>query len=162
MCGPSLPWQPCVDAGSMLFSMMSHSGPTYHCVCAKSLQPCLTLCDAMDCSPPDSSVHGNLQARILGWIAMPSSRGSSQTRDRTGVSWSPTLKGRFFTTSTTCSQLFKIINELFYIIFSGPVFSVSDFYLHYTHLNLEKSEVLRSHSRPPHWMPKPVRRCTTL
>ena len=108
------------------------------------------------------SVYGILQARILGWIAMPSSRGSSQTRDRTGVSWSPTLKGRFFTTSTTCSQLFKIINELFYIIFSGPVFSVSDFYLHYTHLNLEKSEVLRSHSRPPHWMPKPVRRRTTL
>ena len=85
MCDPSLPRQPCVDAGSMLFSMMSHSGPTYQCVCAKSLQPCLTLCDAMDCSPPDSSVHGNLQARILEWIAMPSSRGSSRPRDRTHI-----------------------------------------------------------------------------
>ena len=34
----------------------------------------LTLCDPMDCSPPGSSVHGILQARILEWVAMPSSR----------------------------------------------------------------------------------------
>jgi len=38
---------------------------------------CLTLCDPMDCSPPGSSVHGILQARILEWVAMPSSRRSS-------------------------------------------------------------------------------------
>ena len=44
---------------------------------AKSLQSCLTLCDPMDCSPPGSSVHGILQARILEWVAMPFSRGSS-------------------------------------------------------------------------------------
>ena len=44
---------------------------------AKSLQLCLTLCDPMDCSPPGSSVHGILQARILEWVAMPTSRGSS-------------------------------------------------------------------------------------
>ena len=42
--------------------------------CAKSLQSCLTLCDSMDCSPPGSSLHGILQARILEWIAMASSR----------------------------------------------------------------------------------------
>ena len=47
------------------------------CVRAKSLQPCLTLCDPMDCSPPGSSVHGLLQARILEWAAMSSSRASS-------------------------------------------------------------------------------------
>ena len=40
-------------------------------------QACLTLCNPMDCSPPDSSVHGILQARMLEWVAMPSSRGSS-------------------------------------------------------------------------------------
>ena len=45
---------------------------------AKSLQSCPTLCDPMDCSLPDSSVHGILQAKILEWVAMPSSRGSSQ------------------------------------------------------------------------------------
>ena len=42
---------------------------------------CLTLCDPMDYSPPGSSVHGILQARILVWVAMPFSRGSSQPRD---------------------------------------------------------------------------------
>ena len=49
-------------------------------------QSCLTLCDPTDCSPPDSSVHGILQARILKWVAMPSSRGSSRPRDGTSVS----------------------------------------------------------------------------
>ena len=52
----------------------------------KSLQFCPTLCDSMDCSPPGSSAHGILQARILEWVAMPSSRGSSPPRDGTRVS----------------------------------------------------------------------------
>ena len=43
-------------------------------------------CDLMDCSPSGSAVHGILQARILEWVAAPSSRGSSQPRDRTHVS----------------------------------------------------------------------------
>ena len=42
---------------------------------------CPTLCNPMNCSTPGSSVHGILQARILQWVAMPSSRGSSQPRD---------------------------------------------------------------------------------
>ena len=41
-------------------------------------QLCSTLCDPMDCSTPGSSVHGILQARILEWVAIPFSRGSSQ------------------------------------------------------------------------------------
>ena len=49
-------------------------------------QPCPTLCDPMDCSPPGSSVHGILQARILEWVAISFSRGSSQPRDQTQVS----------------------------------------------------------------------------
>ena len=56
------------------------------CLCAKLLQLCPTLCDAMDCGPPSPSVHGILQARILEWIAMPSSRGASQPRDWTHIS----------------------------------------------------------------------------
>ena len=43
-------------------------------------QSCLTLCDPKDCSPPGSSVHGIFQARLLEWVAMPSSRGSSRLR----------------------------------------------------------------------------------
>ena len=46
-------------------------------MCAKSLQSGLTLCDPMDCSPLGASVPGIPQARILEWVAMPSSRGSS-------------------------------------------------------------------------------------
>ena len=49
-------------------------------------QLCPTLCDPMHYSPPGSSVQGTLQARILGWVDMPSSRGSSQSRDQTYVS----------------------------------------------------------------------------
>ena len=41
------------------------------CVCVRSLESCPTLCDRMDSSPPGSSVHGILQARILEWVAMP-------------------------------------------------------------------------------------------
>ena len=58
------------------------------------MQLCLTLCDPLACSPPASSVHGILQARILEWVVMPFSRGSSQSRDQTQVS---RIAGRFFT-----------------------------------------------------------------
>ena len=57
------------------------------CMHAKLLQLCLTLCDPMDCSLLGSSVHGNLQARILERVAMPFSRGSSALRDRPHVSY---------------------------------------------------------------------------
>ena len=54
---------------------------------AKLLQLCLSLCDPVYGSPPGSSVHGILQARILESMAVPSSRGSSQPRDLTHVSF---------------------------------------------------------------------------
>ena len=49
-------------------------------------QSCPTLCESMDCSPPGSSVHGILQARILEWVAISFSKGSSWPRDWTQVS----------------------------------------------------------------------------
>ena len=52
-------------------------------MCAKSLQLCPTLCDCMDSSLPGSSVHGIHQVRLLKWVAVPCSRGSSQPRDGT-------------------------------------------------------------------------------
>ena len=55
------------------------------CVCVRLLQLCLTLCNRVNCSPPTSSVHGILQVRILEWVAILSSRGSSQPRDRTPI-----------------------------------------------------------------------------
>ena len=54
-------------------------------MCVQVIQSCLTLCNPVDCSPPGSSVHRILQARILESVAMPSSRGSSQPRDQTQV-----------------------------------------------------------------------------
>ena len=49
-------------------------------------QLCPTLCDPTDCSPPGFSVHGISQARILKWVVISSSRGSSRPRDKTQVS----------------------------------------------------------------------------
>ena len=57
------------------------------CLCACSVaQLCPTFYDPMNCNPPGSSVHRILQPEILEWLSMPSSRGSSWSRDQTGVS----------------------------------------------------------------------------
>ena len=50
-------------------------------LCREVAQSCSTLCDPMDCSPPGSSLHGILQARVLEWVAISFSRESSQPRD---------------------------------------------------------------------------------
>ena len=68
---------------------------TVWCV-PSSLQSCQTLYDPMDYSPPVSSAHGILQARILEWVAM-SSRESSQPRDRTYLSCTSCIAGGFVT-----------------------------------------------------------------
>ena len=77
------------------------------CTCrhALSLQLCLTLCDSMDHSPPGSSVHRIFLARILEWVAMPSSRGSSPPRDWTRVSCAG---GRFFIAEPPGKPLYNI------------------------------------------------------
>ena len=73
-----------LEGACMSFHMNSVSSAGNNvCVCTQSR---LTPCNPMDCSPPGSSVHGILQARILEWVAIPSSRGSSQPRNRTGIS----------------------------------------------------------------------------
>ena len=66
-----LPQQTQVFEGSCLPSLSLDC----QCVRAKSLQSCLTLCNPVNCSPSGSSVHGILQARILEWVVIPSSRG---------------------------------------------------------------------------------------
>ena len=70
-------------------------------------QSCLTLCDPMDYSPPSSSVHGILQARILEWVAIPFSRESSQRRYPTQVSC---ISGSFFTNWATLLSLFALMH----------------------------------------------------
>ena len=66
--------------GILLLSSRAHTG-------TQSLQSCPTHFDPLDCSLPGSSVHGILQARILECVAISSSRGSSQPKDGTRVSW---------------------------------------------------------------------------
>ena len=61
-------------------------------------QSCPSLCDPLDCSPPGSSVDEILQARILEWVAMPPSKGSSQPRDGTYISCVSCTAGGFITT----------------------------------------------------------------
>ena len=68
---------------------------------AQSLSP-VWLCDPRDCSPPGSSVHGILQARILEWVAISFSRGSSPPRDQT---WVSCTAGRCFTNWANVSGL---------------------------------------------------------
>ena len=88
-----------------------HLKDTKACTClrAKVTQSCPALCDPMDCSPPGSSVHGILQARILEWVARPSSRGTSRPRNRTHVSYvSRISSGGFFKTSATWEALCRL------------------------------------------------------
>ena len=82
------------------------------CVCWVA-QLCLTFCDSMDCSSPGSSVHGIVQARILEWVAISSSRGSSRPRDQTQVSC---IAGGFFTIWATRGALIKPWNTKFVMI----------------------------------------------
>ena len=77
----------------ILYHLVTWEAQRRACVCLVA-QSCLTLCNPMDCSPSGSSVCGILQARILEWVSMPSSRGSSKPRDQTQVS---PIAGRFFT-----------------------------------------------------------------
>ena len=82
----------------LLLSFSSHQyfwGGYCFCCCCSLVAKCPTLCDSIDCSPPGSTVHGILQARILEWINISFSRGPFLPRDWTHVSC---LAGRFFTT----------------------------------------------------------------
>ena len=78
----------------------------YDCVqVCSAAQLCPTLFNSKDCSPPGSSVHGILQARILEWLAMPSFRGSSGPRDPTHISC---IAGGFFTHWVTWEALWVL------------------------------------------------------
>ena len=85
-------------------------------------QSCLTLCDPMDCSPPGFSVHGILQVRILEWVNIPFSRGSSGPRDQTRVSC---IASRFFTVWTTRDY---ILIYCFSNLWSDYIWSYDFFY----------------------------------
>ena len=68
-----------------MFNLLIHWYNKKMCVHAYSLSH-VQLCDPMGCRPPDPSVHGIFQARIMEWVAISSSRESSQPRDQTYIS----------------------------------------------------------------------------
>ena len=68
---------------------------------AESLQLWMTLRDPMDCSQPGSSVHGISQARMLEWVAMPSSGDLPDSGIESTSPMSPAFAGKFFTTCAT-------------------------------------------------------------
>ena len=90
-------------------------------------QSCLTHCDPMECSPPDSSVHGILQARIVEWVAISFSRGSSWPKVWTHASCGT---DRFFTVWATrkalkvyqCKIKYKFKTHIFYIYFKTKTY----------------------------------------
>ena len=92
----------------------------FTCVYAQSLQSCPILCSPVDCSPPGSPVQGILQARILEWVAVPSCRGSCQTRDQTQVFCGSCIVGGFFTTEPPGKPVLYIVQPyhmIYYFIF---------------------------------------------
>ena len=89
---------------------------------AKLLQSCPTLCHPIDGSPPGSSVHGILQSRILDWVAISFSRGTSQPRDWTLVSC---LTGRFFTIWATGKCNFCQVRVLSFYVGKTVTFSLA-------------------------------------
>ena len=84
----------------------------FELACCVKVKSCLTLCDPVECSLPGSSVHGILQARILEWVAISFSRGSSRPRDSTWVSH---IAGRRFNLWATREAPFLLYRSLLII-----------------------------------------------
>ena len=94
-------------------------------------QSCPTLCDPMDCSLPGSSIHGIFQARVLEWVAISFSRGSSQPRDQI---WVSRTAGRRFTIWATTEDK---NNFIWWSIFN----TASDFEIRFIYLKISHGYV---------------------
>jgi len=107
---PSTDIQPIVSQSEGDYSQ-GLSSQEQESVCSVA-QSCRTLFDLMGCSPPGFSVHGILQARILEWVAMLSSRGSFQPRDQTCISHSSFFEGGLFTTESSIQEALILTSAL--------------------------------------------------
>ena len=97
-------------------------------------QSCPTLWDPIDCSPPDSSVHGILWTRILEWVAISSSRVSFWPRDQT---WISSITGRFFTTELPGKLSFFLSLSLSLYIYINTYTYVHNIHTYSLQLNTE-------------------------
>ena len=102
------------------------------CLPAQLLQSCPTLCDPVDGHLPGSSVHGILRARILEWVAISYSRGSSWPRDQTRVSCGSGIAGVFFTAEPVFPQFpqggVKTVGNGYSLTFPETIYSRPSFY----------------------------------
>ena len=111
-------------------------------------QSCLTLCNPMKCSLPGSSIHGILQVRILVWVAMPFSRGSSWPMNRTLVSC---IAGRFhnWATRESCIRIYSCysVTQSRMTLCDPMDCSMLDFpvFQHYLELEMNESPLNLSH-----------------
>ena len=96
-----IPWQ---REGFLGGSLCRPYFPYSVICCCLVAKICLTLCNPMDYSPPGSSVHGISQVRILEGVAISSSRGSSQPKDQTHLSWVSCTAGGLFYHLSHCSR----------------------------------------------------------
>ena len=117
---------PCSLGNFRLFSLKAFSywmRPTHitewtllHVYACFVAQLCPTLCDPMNCGPPGSSAHGILQARVLEWVAMPSSRGSSQPRDQTLISYVSCIVRWVLYFSKIIATVYWVLVVLYYLL----------------------------------------------
>ena len=114
------------------------------------VQSCLTLCDPMECSLPGSSVHGISQARILNWVAISSSKGSSWPRDWICVSCISCIGRQFF------KSLSHLESPRFSILLLTYVYVIQIFIGKLCNIRIDIQGLwnARIHSDPP-----PVREC---
>ena len=117
------------------------SGGAVSSLCVLALQSCLTLCDPTVCSQPGSSVHGILQARILEWVSIPFSRGSSWPRDWTQVSY---IASRFSTTWATGEAHYKQFRDI--VIFRSISFFLMTPLVHFYLKYLRRQNQNKQHS----------------
>ena len=106
---------------------------------------CPTLCNPVDCSLPGSSILGILQARILAWVAMPSSRGNPRIEPV-----SPALAGRFFTTEPLGKLLLLINGRLTSYIF-GTVMLLMICCGHISELERKERHILHPSKQKGDW-----------
>ena len=116
---------------------------------------CLALCDPIDCSPPGSFVHGILQARVLEWVSISSSRGSSQPRDQTHVSSGFFIGRQIFFLSFFFFFFLKDNYFTEFCCFQSNL-SMNQPYVYIYSLSFEAPSCLPPHPTCPGWYRAPV------
>ena len=139
------------------FSLLLHEANQLLLCVVSNFSHVQLFVDIMDCSSPGSSVHGILQARILEWVAMLSSRGLPNLGIKPTSLRPPALAGRFFTTSSTwkaqLTSLPSLQKRLKFLFLKGVKTELLDNQLRVR--TWPKTEGFLNHMHPERWMQRP-------